>query len=307
MGDPCGIGPEVIAKAASQMSRIRHAAFFIFGDKGLLSGCGLKGARNIFLADIKNGSGEVFEPGVPSLAGARASLRYLDAAVAFIKRKCAGALVTGPISKEGVRKCGFRWQGHTEFLADAFGVKRVEMVFVSERMKVVLLTRHLSLKKAIKALSREHIYDCGRLMFDLLKNNFKIPGPRIAVCGLNPHAGESGLFGDEEDLIIRPAIKKLGRKYRGCFFGPYPADTVFYNVSKGGFDLVMAMYHDQGLIPFKLLSFDSGVNLTAGLPIIRTSPVHGTAFDIAGKHKACPGSMIAALRLAAGLAANGRR
>lgn len=308
MGDPCGVGPEVIAGAASQMRRIRHTAFFIFGDEKLLAGYGLKKARNIFLVDIKNRSRNVFVPGVPSIAGARASLEYLNAAVAFVKSKDIKALVTGPISKEYVKKCGFRWPGHTEFLADAFGKKRVEMVFVSERVKVALLTRHLSLKNAIGALSRKGIFDCGSLIFGLLKDNFNIIKPRIAVCGINPHAGEAGLFGKEEETIIRPGIKKLNQRYGGCFFGPYPADTVFCNVSRGEpFDLVIAMYHDQGLIPFKLLNFDSGVNVTAGLPVIRTSPVHGTAFDIAGKHKANPGSMISALRLASELAVNGRR
>jgi 4-hydroxythreonine-4-phosphate dehydrogenase len=307
MGDPCGIGPEVIARAVPQMRRIRDAAFFIFGDAGVLFRYGFRQSGNISLIDQENEGAKFFKPGAPSVAGARASIGYLDAAVAWIKRGEAQALVTGPISKENVKKCGFRWPGHTEFLAHAFGVERVEMVFVSASLKVVLLTRHLSLKKAINALTRERIIGCGSTVYDLLKYSFKICDPKIAVCGLNPHAGESGLFGNEEKIVIIPAIKKLAKKYKGHFSGPYPADTVFYRASKGEFNLVVATYHDQGLIPFKLLEFGAGVNLTAGLPIIRTSPVHGTAFDIAGKNIACPGSMIAAIRLASKLARNTSR
>lgn len=307
MGDPCGIGPEVLAKALLKMRRIKDAAFFIFGDGRVLSRHGFRSSGNTTLIDLKDGAVGLFEPGVPSAEAARASLAYLNSALAWIKRGKAQALVTGPISKESVVKAGFPWPGHTEFLAHAFGTRHVEMVFISASLKVVLLTRHLALKKAIATLKQNDIIRCGRLSYDLLKKDFKISNPRIAVCGLNPHAGEAGLFGQEEKKIILPALQRLEKACGKHFFGPLSADTVFIRASQGEFDLVMAMYHDQGLIPFKLLEFCAGVNLTAGLPIIRTSPVHGTAFDIAAQRVAHPGSMIAALKLAYGLTKNRSR
>ncbi len=305
MGDPCGIGPEVILRSFPVMRRIRDTVFFIFGNTGSLS-LRTKLPSNINLMDVPKEWGGHFKPGHPNSASAAASIAYLRSAVDYIKIFSADALVTGPISKEAVKKHGFRWGGHTEFLADVFSVKRVEMVFVSESLKVVLLTRHLSLKRAIASLNSRNIFECGSMMIKLLKDNFRIRNPKVAICGLNPHAGEFGLFGNEEDRIIKPAIKQLNKKFDGNFYGPFPADTVFLRAKNGEFDIVMAAYHDQGLIPFKLLEFDSGVNLTAGLPVIRTSPVHGTAFDIAAKRNSSPGSMIAAIRLASRLAAQNK-
>jgi 4-hydroxythreonine-4-phosphate dehydrogenase len=304
MGDPCGIGPEVLAKALLKVRRIKDAAFFIFGDGRVLSRHGFRPSGNITLVDIKEGPIRSLRPGVPCAQAARASLAYLESAVAWLKQGKARALVTGPISKESVVEAGFSWPGHTEFLAHAFGSRHVEMVFVAESLKVVLLTRHVALKEAIASLKQDAIIACGRLSYELLKKDFKISHPRIAVCGLNPHASEAGLFGQEEKKIIAPACRRLNKILGKHFFGPLPADTVFTRASEGAFDLVMAMYHDQGLIPFKLLEFRAGVNLTAGLPIIRTSPVHGTAFDIAARRVAHSGSMVAALQLAYELTKN---
>jgi 4-hydroxythreonine-4-phosphate dehydrogenase len=206
--------------------------------------------------------------------------------------------VTGPIAKKKVRDCGFLHAGQTEFLGHFFKTKHVEMVFVSKPLKVVLVTRHMALKDAVSAIKKRRIVTCGRLVCDLLKKNFRIKSPKIAVCGLNPHAGEGGLFGLEEKLEIAPAIRQLNKILGNYFYGPFPADTIFSRALRSEFDMVMAMYHDQGLIPFKVAEFEQGVNLTAGLPFIRTSPVHGTAFDIAGKNLADHRSMQSAIELA---------
>ncbi len=298
LGDPAGVGPQVIVRALKSLSGKINAVFFVIGDSHVFNRYGLKQDRNTVLIDLKNISSRVFSPGRPNKDTARASLEYLDQACCLIKKGQADCLVTGPISKKNITQAGFRWPGHTEFLADSFGVKDVEMVFVSGHFRVVLLTRHMSIKEALRSISARRLEKCSAIVFELLKKGFKISKPKIAVAGLNPHAGEEGLFGREEITILAPAIKKLNRLYGKHFFGPYPADTVFHKACQGAFDLVVAMYHDQGLIPFKMVAFESGVNLTAGLPFIRTSPVHGTAFDIASKHNADHRSMKSALELA---------
>lgn len=289
IGDPCGIGPQVTGKALRRLRTVRDAEFLVVGDADVLASAGR------------------FKPGQPTLASAKASLAYLTQAVRLIKEGKANSLVTGPICKESVQKAGFTWPGHTEFLADAFGVKQVEMVFVSEHLKVVPVTRHMSLRQAIRQLDKKKIVACGRLMFHFLKHYFHIPSPKIAVCGLNPHAGEGGLFGNEEKRYIAPAVMQLNRLTGAHFFGPLPADNVFRRAVQGEFDLVMALTHDQGLIPFKMTAFDTGVNLTAGLPFIRTSPVHGTAFDIAKYGCASEDSMFSAILLAYRLTKNSRQ
>lgn len=307
MGDPCGIGPEVVSKALPRMRRVQDAAFFVFGDQRILDRHGFKPQPNVVVFDVRESSSSGLRAGHPSKQGARASILYLKAAVAAIKHGDADALVTGPISKEGVRSAGFSWPGHTEFLSSAFGTRRVEMVFISEKLKVALLTRHVAFENVRKYLNKKNIVECGLIVLDLLKKDFKILKPRIAVCGLNPHAGESGLFGNEEARIIMPALSALNKKSGRHFYGPFAADTVFYRAAQGEFDMVLALYHDQGLTPFKLLEFEGGVNLTAGLPFVRTSPVHGTAFDIAGRDRANPSSMAAAIELACQLCRNRAR
>ncbi len=298
MGAPCGIGPEVLVKALRKLRRQKGVHFFVSGDSYILSRYGFRRASNVSVLDLKSLEPEHFKPGSPNKYSARASLDYLNTAILLVKKGFAHSLVTAPISKEAVLGAGFSWPGHTEFLADSFGSKQVEMVFVSPYLKVVLVTRHLSLKKAIDMITARRIVSCGRIVFKLLKKRFGIGNPKIAVCGLNPHAGEGGLFGKEDIVRIAPAVRNLNRIYGRHFFGPYPADTVFQKARNGEFDLVMSMYHDQGLIPFKLIEFRRGVNLTAGLPVVRTSPVHGTAFDIAGKNKADSESMFHSLMLA---------
>jgi len=296
-GDPCGIGPEVIAKALPGMRRIRDAVFFIFASEMVLLKAGFRPQPNVMVMDCSRGR-KLFMPGKPDIESAAASFDYLNLAVSFIKNGDARALVTGPVSKEGLKKASFSWPGHTEFLAEVFGSRRVEMVFVSGVLKVALLTRHIPLNKVNKFINEENIIGCGSVILNLLRTHFARRSPKIGVCGFNPHAGEAGLFGNEEIRSIAPAINKLNKKFGKTFFGPLPADTVFRRAVGGEFDMVMAMYHDQGLIPFKLIEFSNGVNLTAGLGFIRTSPVHGTAFDIASKNIADPGSMRAAIELA---------
>jgi 4-hydroxythreonine-4-phosphate dehydrogenase len=304
MGDPSGIGPEVLAKALNNSDRIKEAVFFVVGDARLLSQYGLKKRDGIFLIDLKNTGLAHFKPGKPTRQSARAGLEYLKTAMALIKRGVARGLVTAPISKESARGAGFPWPGHTEYLAEYFKAKQVEMVFVADLLKVALLSRHVPLSRAITSVKRKRIIEAGRLILTFLKKNFKLKDPKIAVCGLNPHAGEGGLFGGEEAREISPAVSELNRTCGRHFFGPLAADAVFHAACQGDYDLVLAMYHDQGLIPFKTVAFDSGVHLTIGLPFIRTSPVHGTAFDIAGRGIADHRSMFQAIRLAVHLTKN---
>ncbi|MFH1691749.1 MAG: 4-hydroxythreonine-4-phosphate dehydrogenase PdxA [Candidatus Omnitrophota bacterium] len=297
MGDPAGIGPEIISKSLKSLKHLKSAHFIVFGSRELFRLRGLKESKSISLVDVGR-LWRSFTPGMLSKEAGHFSFKSLKEAVLLLKRGGADCLVTGPISKEAVRLAGFCWPGHTEYLADFFGSKEVEMVFVAQKLKTVLVTRHLALNEAIRCVKKKRIVLCGKLVYKLLTDAFKISDPKIAICGLNPHAGESGLFGQEEKKEIEPALKSLNRVFGHHFFGPFAADTLFCRASQGEFDLVMAMYHDQGLIPFKMIAFETGVNLTAGLPFIRTSPAHGTAFDIAGKNKAKHCSMRQAILLA---------
>jgi 4-hydroxythreonine-4-phosphate dehydrogenase len=297
MGDPAGVGPEVLAKALNSLDRTTNAVFFVVGDTSLLLRYGLKKKDAIKLVDLKNLDLVRLRPGKPTRQTARASLEYLTTAMAMIKRGTAQGLVTAPISKESIRCAGFRWPGHTEYLAEYFKARQVEMVFVADALKVALVTRHMSLKGAVASVKKKRIVEAGSFLLGFVKKNFKIRNPKIAVCGLNPHAGEGGLFGKEEKTQIFPAVRELNRRCGRHFFGPLAADAVFHKACQGNYDLVLAMYHDQGLIPFKTVAFDNGVHLTAGLPFIRTSPVHGTAFDIAGRNIANYHSMAHAIKL----------
>ena len=223
----------------------------------------------------------------------------LNKSVDLVKNKTVQAIVTAPISKTHVQKAGFQFPGHTEFFCHAFKVKKFAMMLYHDRLKVVLCTIHVPLKKVFKLLNEDLVIEKLKLLSAELITKFKISEPRIAVCGLNPHAGENGLMGTEEQKIILPAIKKFKRTKLGrsvVIDGPVPSDTVFYNALKGGYDAVLCQYHDQALIPLKTTGFELGVNLTLGLPFVRTSPDHGTAFDIAGQGIADENSMLMALR-----------
>lgn len=271
LGDPNGIGPEIVAKALSDSKIAKLANWKIFGytsKKKLL----------------------------PWQAG-ELSLLALEQALASIDNGECQALVTAPISKDHIHQTGFQFPGHTEYLADYFKAKKHVMMFVSPKLKVSLVTIHEPLARLSKLITKQKILDTITLTHQSLKRNFGIKNPKIAVCGLNPHASEKGLFGSEEAEVIIPAIKTAQKKQMKIF-GPYPADSLFYRAAEGEFDAVIAMYHDQGLIPVKTLDFNHGVNMTLGLPIIRTSPDQGCAFDIAGKGLANATSMKEAMRLA---------
>jgi 4-hydroxythreonine-4-phosphate dehydrogenase len=278
VGDPAGIGPEVAAKAAADPRVLRVCEPVVYGPP---SGC-------------------TFAPGVLSGEAGRAAHDVIVRAATDAMDGTVQAIATAPINKEAFRLAGLRWAGHTDLLAQLTGARRVAMMFYSERLIVVLVTVHIPLAEVSQALTRERVEETIALTAETIPLFTKVP-PRIAVAGLNPHAGEHGLFGAEEERAIAPAIAAC--RARGIdVSGPHPGDTVFMRATRGEFDVVVACYHDQGLIPVKLIAFGQAVNVTLGLPIVRTSVDHGTAFDIAGKGIADPESMIAAVLLAARLA-----
>jgi len=237
------------------------------------------------------------------LAGAKLTKEALLESVRLLKSGEIQAVVNGPVSKEGLGKAGFSFPGQTEFYAKAFGVRPddVSMMMIGPRLRVALASTHISLRKAVLGLRAKQIARAGKHLGETLKK-LGVRRPRIAVCGLNPHAGENGKFGNEEKRVVEPAIRELKRKTDFRISGPESPDAVFRRACKGEFDGVVALYHDQGLIPAKLLDFDETVNVTAGLPVVRCSPDHGTAFALAGKGRARPNSFLAAVRLARRLA-----
>lgn len=277
LGDPAGVGPEVIDLALASPHLPAGFEIEVLGDRNAGT------------------------PGKPDARSAAAALDALQEAVRQLKNGAADAVVTGPVSKEGLQALGFPYPGQTEFFADAFGVNDYGMLLTGATLSVGLATIHEPLAKVPELLTVERIVRIGLLMADFLTRR-GILHPRIAVAGLNPHAGENGAFGDEEIRIIAPAIDALNARNHGIFSGPAVPDAIFRAAAQGHFDAVLAMYHDQGLVPLKLLDFDTAVNVTLGLPKPRTSPDHGTAFSIAGKNLANPSSMLAAIRLACELA-----
>ncbi len=277
LGDPAGIGPEVIDRALATISLPADVEITVLGDRQ--AGCA----------------------GRPDTRSAEAALAALDEAVRLLKLGQADAVVTGPVSKEGLQAIGFRFPGQTEYFAHAFGVTDYGMLLTGKSLTVGLATIHEPLANVSALLTVGRIVRIGNLTAEFLTRR-GISQPRIAVAGLNPHAGENGAFGDEESRIIAPAIAQLNRQRLAIFTGPAVPDAIFRDAAQGKYDAVLAMYHDQGLIPLKLLDFDSAVNVTLGLPHPRTSPDHGTAFSIAGKNLADPSSMIAAIQLACELA-----
>jgi 4-hydroxythreonine-4-phosphate dehydrogenase len=278
LGDPAGIGPEVAARAAADPRVLQACEPVLYGPP----------------------AGVTFPAGVLSAAAGRAAYDVIVRAVDAAQRGVVQAIATAPVNKEAFRLAGLEWTGHTDLLAHLTGATHVAMMFYSEALRVVLATVHIPLADVPRALTQASLDATIDLTARELPR-FGIARPRIAVAGLNPHAGEHGLFGTEEDTAIRPAIEAC--RARGIdVSGPYPGDTVFVRARRGDFDAVVACYHDQGLIPVKLVAFGQAVNVTLGLPIIRTSVDHGTAFDIAGKGVADPESMITAVLLAARLA-----
>jgi 4-hydroxythreonine-4-phosphate dehydrogenase len=282
IGDPAGIGPEIAAKAAASPDVLEVCRPALYG--------------------------RIYTPGVEAgVLSAEAGRTAYGAIVAAVEDALAGevdAMATAPINKQAFALAGLRWRGHTELLAHLTHAPSVAMMFHADALRVVLGTIHEPLAAVPRLLTRQVLEGVIRLAARELRR-FGFARPRLAVCGLNPHAGEGGVLGDEEQRVIAPAIAACAGDGIDVA-GPYPADTLFVRASRGEFDAVVACYHDQGLIPVKLLAFGKAVNVTLGLPIIRTSVDHGTAFDIAGRNAADPGSMIAAVRLAAKLAAAAR-
>lgn len=318
MGDPGGIGPEVLVKALAERSRRTAARFVIQGSAAAFQDAASRAGITPYWWQIPAGSAisaseshdvVVVDHGgadfrhTPTREGGLLSHRCVVEAAGACIAGHAHALVTGPISKEAWKLAGkARHAGHTELLGELFKAKRVGMFFQSQRLRVILATAHIPLLEIRSALTIGRVFDAIDLGNQACLK-LGIASPRVAVCGLNPHAGERGLLGDEETRLIEPAIQhaqSVGIDARG----PFPADTVFNHAIAGRFDLVVAMYHDQGLIPVKLLAWDSAVNVTCGLPIWRTSPDHGTAFDIAGTNEADPGSTASAIDLAVRLVAS---
>ena len=277
-GDPAGIGPEVAAKAAADPLVLDACEPVLYGPP----------------------AGAVFAAGELSAAAGRAAYDVILRAVADAQQGAVQAMATAPVNKEAFRLAGLAWSGHTDLLAHLTGSRHVAMMFYSDALRVVLATVHIPLAEVPRVLTQASLEATIALTAAELPR-FGIARPRIAVAGLNPHAGEHGLFGHEEAIAIGPAIEAC--RSRGIdVSGPFPADTVFVRARRGDFDVVVACYHDQGLIPVKLVAFGQAVNVTLGLPIIRTSVDHGTAFDIAGRGVANPESMITAVLLAARLA-----
>lgn len=302
MGDPAGIGPEIILKALEDRGVRRVCAPVVIGDFKLLAFLAKRlGLKSPEAGAIKNLGAldlERLSPGVPSRDAGLAMIGYIEEAVRLAIKGEVDAIVTAPITKEAAKMAGFRFPGHTEFIAHLTGAKEFAMMLGGRDLKVVLVTIHEPLAALPRLITKEAVFRTIRITDASFRRWFGVERPRIAVCGLNPHAGEAGLFGDEEKRRISPAIRKAASLGINAV-GPLPADTVFYRTArKKEFDCVIAMYHDQGLGPLKLLHFDDGVNVTLGLPVIRTSVDHGTAYDIAWKGLASPKSLITAIQTA---------
>ena len=273
-GDQAGIGPEVVAAALASGELSSACSYQIIGEQ----------------VDAVLGK--------PDATTARAALDALEQAAQMLKSGQIDAVVTAPVGKEGLHELGFDFPGQTEFFADRLGCDNHAMCLTGKNLTVALVTIHVALADVPGLLRQEEIVRVGLLLADFCRQR-GIQSPRIAVCGLNPHAGENGAFGSEDVEIVEPAVAELRRAADGAIFsGPHPPDTIFRPAADGEYDAVLCMYHDQGLIPLKLLDFDTGVNVTLGLPKPRTSPDHGTAYDIAGQGKASASSMIHAIQLA---------
>jgi 4-hydroxythreonine-4-phosphate dehydrogenase len=317
MGDPAGIGPEVTLKAVTKKPPKCRLA--VLGDLGALRDTAQRldlrlapiawepelpyprTANILPVIELSRLEPPQRTPGQPTAMGGETSYRYVETAVRLAQRDILQGIVTAPISKAMWHAAGRDYPGHTELLAALTATPEVRMMLVGKRLRVILVTTHMALSRVPASLSSERIVETLRMTAEHLQRFHGIARPRMAVAGLNPHAGEAGAFGDEEGRIITPAVQEA--RTRGwATEGPFPADTIFVRATRGEFDGVICLYHDQGLIPLKLLSWEDGVNVTVGLPIVRTSPDHGTAFDIAGQGKADPRSMRAALKLAVHMA-----
>ncbi len=324
LGDPAGIGPEVALKALGRLKNISSFTPVLLGRASFFSELSRRlGLRLSFIdvgttADFHNTKAIpcFFDRPFPKkvvLGRSAARLTALavhsiELAVALAMEGALEAIVTPPINKAGLKKAGFDLPGHTEYLAKLAGVRQVEMMLVGGNLRVVPITRHVPLKSVPALLSRKGIENAICLTAEELRKSFGIRDPKIVICGLNPHAGESGVLGTEEIRIIGPAVRAARRKnIRARLFGPLSPDALFHDAYAGRYDAEICMYHDQGLIPLKMISRGHGVNVTLGLPFVRTSPDHGTGYDIARSFRADPGSMTEAIRLALLLSQNRKK
>ena len=319
MGDPAGVGPEVVIKALSLPDIYKICQPVVIGDAKVLASVfefsqslaakeelRLNPIKDIRKAKFNYGAIDVFDLGnididrlklgkVDSMCG-KATLEYIKKGIEIVQSGRAKGMVTAPLCKKSMEEAGFSYPGHTELLAELTGTKDFAMMLVGGNLRVVLVTRHLPLKEVASSLSKEKILLAIRLGVEAMKA-LGIDSPRVGVCALNPHAGEWGVLGKEEIETIIPAIEEA-KKEGINISGPFPGDKTFYDTAGGRYDLAIAMYHDQGQVPVKLLSYTKSVNVTLGLPFVRTSPCHGTGFDIAGQNKANPQSFIEAIKLA---------
>ncbi len=319
MGDPAGIGPEIVVKALSDAELRGRARFVIYGlNEQLTYAADLAELDAFWWRDAYTGRHRRYGQDVvaidydqfgilagnvrgPSREGGKASVRFCLDAIAAAKAGLVDAVVTAPIAKQSWHMAGYNYPGHTELFAEKTGSRDYAMMFAGGPLRVALATTHVGINGLWGQLRIGNIYRPIDLMHRALVDWFDLPNPRIAVCGLNPHAGEAGAFGDEEERLIEPAMQMARNNGIRCE-GPFPADTIFLRTLRGEFDAVVAMYHDQGLIPVKLVGSGKSVNLTLGLPIVRTSPDHGTAFDIALRNAADASSMKSAIAMAIDLA-----
>lgn len=315
MGDPSGIGPEVVLKALAHPEVYAKSNPLVIGDRRILERAMRKltipplrievvggpatsvfGEGTVALVDLANADPDACPWGEVSPESGKAAVEYVFAACDMAMLGEADAIVTAPLNKAAMFAAGFHYAGHTELLTERTGAEKVSMLLVGPSLRVVHVSTHVSLTEAIKRITKQRVMDVIQIAYDACRA-LGIERPRIAVAGLNPHASEGGLFGNEEATEIEPAIEAMRAKGMDVS-DPQPPDTVFLRATKGAYDIVVAMYHDQGHIPMKLLAFDSGVNVSLGLPVIRTSVDHGTAFDIAGQGIAREESMLAAIDVA---------
>lgn len=324
IGDPSGIGPELIVQAWAQRKALSLPPFYVLGDPALLAARARMLGIDAPLSETDpQGAAAAFgdrlpvvvlenrltdEPGLPSPVNAAGIIEAISRAVKDTMSGHAAAIVTAPIAKKPLYDAGFRFPGHTEFLGhlaeEHTGVPALPvMMLAGPELRTVPVTVHQALREVPRTLTSTMIVEIGKIVAGDLKTRFGIASPRLAIAGLNPHAGEGGAMGQEDMAVVAPAIEML-RALGIDAFGPLPADTMFHARARQGYDVALCMYHDQALIPVKTIAFDETVNVTLGLPFIRTSPDHGTAFDIAGKAIARPDSLIAAIRLAGSLAEN---
>ncbi len=298
MGEPSGIGPEIaVAAFAALGGRAGSHPLKFVGDAAVFAKSGARAEAVISAQPLATAA----VPGRPDPANTRAVIDAIDTAVDLAMQGAAAAVVTAPIYKASLMQGGFAFAGHTEYLAQITGADRAVMMLAGGGLRVVPLTIHIPLRDVPAKITAPLIVETGEVVLAALRRDFGIAHPRLAVAGLNPHAGEEGEIGREEPDHIRPAVEAL-RAGGAAVIGPLPADTMFYPEARTRYDAALCMYHDQALIPLKTLAFWEGVNATLGLPIVRTSPDHGTALELAGKGRADPRSMIAAIRLAAQMA-----